>query len=1095
MFDSTLEKAIALHAGGELQNAELLYRALLEIRPDQPEANHNLGLMALADGDIEEALERFVNAIQANPKVESYWFSYIEGLIKAERFTEAAETLSDIQQAGVTAPELDELRERLESEPLAMVAPSKAAKPSSDRDGAKPTGSPDRSIAVSEVGPSTSRLAEVVKAFNAGRFAETEKLAKRLTEEFPNHEMGWKALGAALNQTGRLEDALVAMKEAVQSAPFDAEAHFNLGCCHNDLGRPKEAEVCFRRSIEILPEYAQAHCNLSSALCDLFRFSEAAQSGRRAVFLDCNSPEAHCNLGNALMGQNKYEEAEACYRKALALKFEFAEAHNNLGGVLKDLGRLEEAENSFSQAIELKPGYKAALLGRSKVRFELGKLSAAVEDAYACDTEESRAQALVCLYAMERHDEIYRQIEHWARSDRHNIRMAAVAAFMSERLGKATAHDFCQRPMSFVHTSNLASHIQDSDVFVSDLIEELQGLATTWEPRGKSTHNGFQLTGDKHLFEQPSTNFKKLETIIHAELDRYLLRYGNQKCALIQDWPEQKALQGWHVVLKRQGYQEPHIHPRGWVSGVIYLKVVPGLDNHEGAIEFSLSSKNYSDLNSPSSIYQPSNGDIVLFPSSLHHRTIPFSVDSERITIAFDLLPPTSKFQDEDEPEAFAPSPSSLPKVLQNSEEKNSCLSLDSNEHIDAVLKLLHAGKMTRAEELSRTYVQKYPLEHEGWSMLGVSLKYAGKALESLKALKKVVDMRPNDADAHNNLAVTYRDLGQLPEAEASYRRAIQIRPDFADAYVNLGNTLKELGDRPGATLNFTKAIELQPDSANAHYKLGILLYEAHQYREAAAEFKFADTEASEAYWLKCSYALDDENTFFQNLDAFSRKRQTNAIIGSLSSCAQIKYGRIRPNPFCNEPLQHVREIDLLGQTDFQATFRDPIQRVLSEDIRLERSQNLLRNGIQTAGNIFSHREIVGSDIEVILRKEIDKYRTHFVGSTEGFIRNWPSSYRLLGWLIDMQSGGALAPHMHEHSWISGSVYINVPPKSERNSGNLVLCAGDQESDFTARNPDERVVDVKTGSLCFFPSSLHHYTVPFTSSESRVVLAFDVIPA
>ena len=312
--------------------------------------------------------------------------------------------------------------------------------------------------------------------------------------------------------------------------------------------------------------------------------------------------------------------------KALTLRFEFAEAHNNLGTVLKASGRLNEAAECYSQAIELKPGYAAALLNRSKVLFELGQLPAALEDADACNTGESRARALEALFAMGRFDEIYERIEHLAGSDLYNIRVAAFAAFISEKLGKPSAHNFCPRPLSLVHSSNLASHV-NSDVFVSDLIEELRGLETVWEPPGKTTHNGFQLTGDTHLFEQPSANLKMLESILQKELDSYLLQFATQDCALIQHWPTQKILQGWHVVLKNQGYQEAHIHPGGWVSGVIYLKVVPELENHEGAIEFSLNSTRYSDPNSPSYIYQPSAGDIVLFPSSLHHRTIPFSAD------------------------------------------------------------------------------------------------------------------------------------------------------------------------------------------------------------------------------------------------------------------------------------------------------------------------------------------------------------------------------------------------------------------------------------------------------------------------------------
>jgi hypothetical protein len=35
---------------------------------------------------------------------------------------------------------------------------------------------------------------------------------------------------------------------------------------------------------------------------------------------------------------------------------------------------------------------------------------------------------------------------------------------------------------------------------------------------------------------------------------------------------------------------------------------------------------------------------------------------------------------------------------------------------------------------------------------------------------------------------------------------------------------------------------------------------------------------------------------------------------------------------------------------------------------------------------------------------------------------------------------------------------------------------------------------VTTGSLCLFPASLLHYTIPFESNDDRIVLAFDVKP-
>ena len=91
-----------------------------------------------------------------------------------------------------------------------------------------------------------------------------------------------------------------------------------------------------------------------------------------------------------------------------------------------------------------------------------------------------------------------------------------------------------------------------------------------------------------------------------------------------------------------------------------------------------------------------------------------------------------------------------------------------------------------------------------------------------------------------------------------------------------------------------------------------------------------------------------------------------------------------------------------------------------------------------------------------------------------------------------MKSGGALKPHMHENGWISGSIYINVPSKGTADSGNLVVCIEDDQLAING-NKDESI-DVVTGSLCFFPASLLHYTIPFESKERRIVLAFDVIP-
>ena len=88
-----------------------------------------------------------------------------------------------------------------------------------------------------------------------------------------------------------------------------------------------------------------------------------------------------------------------------------------------------------------------------------------------------------------------------------------------------------------------------------------------------------------------------------------------------------------------------------------------------------------------------------------------------------------------------------------------------------------------------------------------------------------------------------------------------------------------------------------------------------------------------------------------------------------------------------------------------------------------------------------------------------------------------------------MKNGGKLKAHMHDMGWLSGSIYVNVPPKVQTDSGNLVVCIDDNENETNKKS-----IDVVTGSLCLFPSSLLHYTIPFEAEEERVVLAFDVMP-
>ncbi len=93
-----------------------------------------------------------------------------------------------------------------------------------------------------------------------------------------------------------------------------------------------------------------------------------------------------------------------------------------------------------------------------------------------------------------------------------------------------------------------------------------------------------------------------------------------------------------------------------------------------------------------------------------------------------------------------------------------------------------------------------------------------------------------------------------------------------------------------------------------------------------------------------------------------------------------------------------------------------------------------------------------------------------------------------------MKSGGELSPHIHESGWLSGTIYINVPPKTKIESGSLVVALGKDSDATNSRQNSKKVIDVVTGSMALFPASLMHHTIPFESEEERIVLAFDVMP-
>ena len=347
-----MQQGMAAHKEGNLQDAERLYRAILKSRPLHPDANHNLGLIAVSLNKADAALPLFKIALEAKPEIEQYWLSYIGALIKEQQFENAEKLLEQGKKQGIDGEKLNFFKEQL--------API-----------------PQTENAISET-PSQKQLSKLLECYQAGRYEAAGELAISITQEFPTHQFGWKVLSAVFKQTGRISESLTASRKSVQLEPRDAEAHYNLGNTLKELGRLDEAEASFRQAIVLRPDYAEAHSNLGSTLNqNMPRLEEAVASFRQAITLKPDYAEAHSNLGSTLKALGRLDEAEASFRQTITLKPDFAEAHSNLGNTLQELGRSDEAEASLVQAIALKPDFAGAHYNLVNTLTELGRLDEA----------------------------------------------------------------------------------------------------------------------------------------------------------------------------------------------------------------------------------------------------------------------------------------------------------------------------------------------------------------------------------------------------------------------------------------------------------------------------------------------------------------------------------------------------------------------------------------------------------------------------------------------------------------------------------------------------------------------------------------------
>lgn len=204
--DAELARGVIYHQSGDLDQAEVLYRAVLDAQPDHPEANHNFGVLTWQRERPEAALPYLQAAVRGAPGEQRFWLGYIDALSAAGQTEAARAATEQARQRGLSPVATD-----ASADQLADVSPDEAAR------------------------LATEFMDTLAVLFDKRLFDEAENVAQQMTTLLPNVGFGWKALAAALYQRRQLTPALAALDKAAVLLPDDADVRADIASIRAEI--------------------------------------------------------------------------------------------------------------------------------------------------------------------------------------------------------------------------------------------------------------------------------------------------------------------------------------------------------------------------------------------------------------------------------------------------------------------------------------------------------------------------------------------------------------------------------------------------------------------------------------------------------------------------------------------------------------------------------------------------------------------------------------------------------------------------------------------------------------------------------------------
>ncbi len=386
-------------------------------------------------------------------------------------------------------------------------------------------------------------------------------------------------LGHVLRATNRIDEARRAFEQAVRLDPQHAVAWRNLGAACLAGDDPPGALRAFRRALDLMPGNPQFRYLMATATHRSGDLDGAVAAYRELLDEHPGHADAWANLGMALQDQGDLAGAVTAYRAALARAPADLNTRNRLGDALVAAGRHPDALEVADDTLAADPGNPAAIATRALALAATGRR----DDAAS-------------LLAMDRLVRSFRIAAPPGFTD--------IGAFNRD-LGRFVTGHPSLRHEPAGHATRLGSHTRD-------LLGGDPGPVACLVAAARDAIRDYleALTPDAgHPFPGPR--------------------------------PAEHELVMWAVVMDQRGHQLPHIHPAAWLSGVYYVELPEAVteSGQEGWIEFGHPPEDLATGPLPAVKHlRPEEGMLVLFPSYLYHRTIPFTSGQRRISVALDVL-------------------------------------------------------------------------------------------------------------------------------------------------------------------------------------------------------------------------------------------------------------------------------------------------------------------------------------------------------------------------------------------------------------------------------------------------------------------------